>query len=513
MAFINLSKLISDGNKGDDIVVHQSENKSQVTEAYVPFGEYIDEFVRLSAEAISEHYSRVPRILYEDLLKGTSSVMFKMAESFISSVGIDGDPRKKAMSLMVKVFGYINIDNCIRIHFSDEREVNKLIMLSAEKLNPKDIFMSGGLTSKDIFVKLIVPYIREYVNENITFTEKDKEAYDAMFSDNIGKGSHETCMCIEDFGVPLSSDVKEDRIMYTYSKPKRNGSDVSFLGKSLCRFSADKEFSFKYRLTDKNQYPDFNEYGYMYSLSESAMNAISPFINNIVINDFGRNVASELNSMPNSPSADDIRQAFERFNVSEGIGGVISSQYVTCSDEYIEGIYNKIKNPYTYMVLLPNNRLCPAFSVDGADGKEVSRSYAGFSSDTIPTIDKLLKVNGIGAMDLDVIISEHIAPYFKPMADGYILKEMMERSDDLRLSTYKFRDNTPLGLLDNIYGLDTSKVDGFSRLRGVASVCMVAHLQNLNSDIDIFGKNQYKPYLTNSDTIDVEFRINSGVVY
>ena len=80
MAFINLSKLISDGNKGDDIVVFPSENKSQVTEAYVPFGEYIDEFVRLSAEAINEYHSRVPRILYEDLLKGTDSEMFKMAE-------------------------------------------------------------------------------------------------------------------------------------------------------------------------------------------------------------------------------------------------------------------------------------------------------------------------------------------------------------------------------------------------------------------------------------------------
>lgn len=513
MAFINLSKLISDGNKGDDIVVFPSENKSQVTEAYVPFGEYIDEFVRLSAEVLNEYHSRVPRILYEDLLNGTDSEMFKMAESFVSSLEIDKDTRKTAVQLMINVFKFISIDNCIRIHFSDDSAINKLIMLSVEKLPDNATCVSTYTTDKDVFVRFIVPYIREYINKRIEFTDKDKEAYDAMFSDNIGKGSHETCMCIEDFGVPLSSDVKEDRLMYTYSKPKRNGSDVSFFGKSLCRFSADNEFSLKYRLTDKNQYPDFNEYGYMYSLSESAMSAISPFINNIVINDFGRNVASELNSMPNSPSADDIRQAFERFNISEGIGGVISSQYVTCSDEYLEDIYNKIKNPYTYMVLLPNNRLCPAFSVDGADGKEVSRSYAGFSSDTIPTNDKLLKVKGIGAMDLDVIISEHIAPYFKPMAEGYVLKEMLERSEVLRHATYKFKDDTPLGVLDNIYGLDTSKVDGFSRLRGVASVCVVARLQNLNSDIDIFGKNQYKPYLTNSDTIDVEFRINSGVVY
>lgn len=513
MAFINISKLISNGNAGDELDALQSEKRLTETEAYVPFGEYIDEFVRLSAEVLNEYHSRVPRILYEDLLKGTDSEMFKMAEAFISSLGIDGDARKKAVSFMIKVIGFINIDNCIRIHFSDESEINKLIRLSAEKLNVKDIFISWDTTSKDVFAEFIVPYIREYVNKQIEFTDKDKEAYDAMFSDNIGKGSHETCMCIEDFGVPLSSDVKEDRLMYTYSKPKRNGSDVSFLGKSLCRLSADKEFSLKYRLTDKNAYPDFNEYGYMYSLSKSAMNAISPFINNIVINDFGRNVASELNSMPHSPSADDIRQVFESFNVSGEIGGVISSQYVSCGDEYLEYIYNKTKQPYTYMVLLPGNRLCPAFSVDGADGEEVSRSYAGFSSDIIPTTEKLLKVKGIGAMDLDVIISEHIAPYFKPMAEGHILKEMLEKSDKLRHATYKFKDDTPLGVLDNIYGLDTSKVDGFSRLRGVASVCMVARLQNLNSDIDIFGKNQYKPYLTNSDTIDVEFRINSGVVY
>lgn len=96
MAFINLSKLISDGNAGDELDAVQSGKKLPVIDAYVPFGEYIDEFVRLSAEAINEYHSRVPRILYEDLLKGTSSVMFKMAEDFVSSLGIDGDARKKS---------------------------------------------------------------------------------------------------------------------------------------------------------------------------------------------------------------------------------------------------------------------------------------------------------------------------------------------------------------------------------------------------------------------------------
>lgn len=506
MAFINLSKLISDGNKGDDIVVFPSENKSQVTEAYVPFGEYIDEFVRLSAEAINEYHSRVPRILYEDLLKGTDSEMFKMAESFVSSLGIDGDERKKAVTLMINVFRFINIDNCIRIHFSDESKINKLIMLSVQKLPDKATCVSMYTTNKDVFVRFIVPYIREYVNKKIEFTDKDREAYDAMYSNNISNSGHISYICVEDFGVPLSSDLKEDSYMYTYGKPIRNGADVSFFGKSLCRFSSDVVFTEEKRLKGGNNYPDFNEYGYMYSLSESAMNAISPFIYNTAINYFGRNVASELNSMPQTPSADDIRKVFERFNVGEEIGSVISSHGVWCDDEYLEYIYNKIKKPYTYMVSLPGDKLCPAFSITEEDGKNVENTHIIFSSRIIPDIIEMSNIKGIGYMDLDVIISEHTASYFKPIAEGLILKEMLDKSNKLRSAMYKFMDNTPLGILDNIYGLDTSKMDGFSRLRGIASLCMVAHLQNLN--FKTLGSGKYKPYLTTSDTINVQFRIN-----
>lgn len=506
MAFINLSKLISDGNKGDDIVVFPSENKSQVTEAYVPFGEYIDEFVRLSAEAINEYHSRVPRILYEDLLNGTDSEMFKMAESFVSSLGIDGDERKKAVTLMINVFRFINIDNCIRIHFSDESKINKLIMLSVQKLPDKATCVSMYTTNKDVFVRFIVPYIREYVNKKIEFTDKDREAYDAMYSNNISNSGHISYICVEDFGVPLSSDLKEDSYMYTYGKPIRNGADVSFFGKSLCRFSSDVVFTEEKRLKCGNNYPDFNEYWYMYSLSESAMNAISPFIYNTAINYFGRNVASELNSMPQTPSADDIRKVFERFNVGEEISSVISSHGVWCDDEYLEYIYNKIKKPYTYMVSLPGDKLCPAFSITEEDGKNVENTHIIFSSRIIPDIIEMSNIKGIGYMDLDVIISEHTASYFKPIAEGLILKEMLDKSNKLRSAMYKFMDNTPLGILDNIYGLDTSKMDGLSRLRGIASLCMVAHLQNLN--FKTLGSGKYKPYLTTSDTINVQFRIN-----
>lgn len=168
---------------------------------------------------------------------------------------------KKAVTLMINVFRFISIDNCIRIHFSDEREINKLIRLSVQKLPDKATCVSTHTTNKDVFVRFIVPYIREYVNKKIEFTDKDKEAYDAMYSDNISNGEHISYMCVEDFGVPLSSDLKEDVYMYTYGKPIRNGSDVSFFGKSICRFSSDVVFTEEKRLNGGNNYPNFNEYG------------------------------------------------------------------------------------------------------------------------------------------------------------------------------------------------------------------------------------------------------------
>lgn len=510
MAFINLSKLISDGNKGDDIVVFPSENKSQVTEAYVPFGEYIDEFVRLSAEVLNEYHSRVPRILYEDLLNGTDSEMFKMAESFVSSLEIDKDTRKTAVQLMINVFKFISIDNCIRIHFSDDSAINKLIMLSVEKLPDNATCVSTYTTDKDVFVRFIVPYIREYINKRIEFTDKDKEAYDAMYSNDTSKGEHISYICVEDFGIPLSSDVKEDRLMYTYSKPKRDGSDVSFLGKKLCRFSSDREFTEKMRLSDKNYYPDFNEYGYMYSLSKGAMNAISPFFDSLSMHDLAYSISSELKSMPTPHSPNDIRHAFESAYVNDEVNDLIMSQDVLCNDEYLGSLYEGIMAAYPHLTYAIRRKLCPRFSIVEKNGSDMSRSYAGFSLEFVPDIYKLSKINGIGAMDLDVIISKHIASYFKSMAEGYVLKEMLDKSDSLRHATYKFTDDTPLGILDKIYGLKASKTDGFSRLRGIASVCMVAHLRD-TADWRT-NTNKYKPYLTTYDMIDVEFRINSGTV-
>jgi hypothetical protein len=510
MAFINISKLISNGNAGDELDALQSGKRLTETEAYVPFGEYIDEFVRLSAEVINEYHSRVPRILYEDLLNGTNSEMFKMAESFVSSLEIDKDTRKTAVQLMINVFKFINIDNCIRIHFSNESEINKLIRLSVEKLPDNATCVSTYTTDKDVFVRFIVPYIREYINKRIEFTDKDKEAYDAMYSNDISKGEHISYICVEDFGVPLSSDVKEDRLMYTYSKPMRNGTDVSFLGKSLCRFSSDREFTKKMRLDGSNDYPDFNEYGYMYSLSEGAMNEISPFFDSYVINDLARSISSELKSMPTPHSPNDIRHAFESAYVSDEVNDIITSQYVLCNDEYLGSLYKGIIGEYPHMTYVTRSKLCPRISIVKKDGDDIRRSNKGFSLEFIPDISKLSKIKGIGAMDLDVIISEHIASYFKPIAEGYILKEMLDGSDNLRHATYMFRDDTPLEILDKIYGLKASKTDGFSRLRGVASVCMVAYLRD--TEHWRTNTNKYKPYLTTADIINVEFNINSGTL-
>ena len=137
------------------------------------------------------------RDLLNDLTKGFIGIAFAKRKRFISVLA--NDLQKKEDSLLVALANdawqdksrnssyfdedmcailssalyLINFENCARVKFAiDDSEVDELVEASGRYLKLPCKYV---LSSKDLLRKIVLPYIKDYVNHKLEFTKEDEE--------------------------------------------------------------------------------------------------------------------------------------------------------------------------------------------------------------------------------------------------------------------------------------------------------------------------------------------------
>lgn len=227
MALIDISKI----NNRSPIVKASYGSESHY--ATLGFNEFFEDYIDKVADLIDEHYTRMTSVLGDDLKNGTKSEFFKaMLKCLTSDLGYQVSAKYQidiVLGVMNKYISYINTNNCILINYATEEQLDKLIEdVSEEIVNST----SGGrlLITKDkstyILKECLIPYIKNYINSKVKFTDLDRQVYDKMYNATTdSKMMYSTLLC-EFTDVPLSyksADKENHALCYLSSERKEDG--------------------------------------------------------------------------------------------------------------------------------------------------------------------------------------------------------------------------------------------------------------------------------------------------
>lgn len=218
MAFLNLSSLIANHEANENNLEEVSLSKPSNTAlvAHIPLTDFLDSLVDAVARDIDGYYSRLSRVLYEDLKKEKDSLLYQKVRQVVETneyIREKGEKEitRNSVAYVLNALAYINIDNCIRIKFTDKSDLANLLS--------KTISYDKTL-SKDFFRNVIYPYIIDYVNPRLEFTERDKAMFDyevKTYKDSDGtKSMYDLGVC--NFPVPVH--VGRNKEIMTYAMPK-----------------------------------------------------------------------------------------------------------------------------------------------------------------------------------------------------------------------------------------------------------------------------------------------------
>lgn len=248
MAFLNLSSLIANHEANENNLEEVSLSKPSNTAlvAHIPLTDFLDSLVDAVARDIDGYYSRLSRVLYEDLKKEKDSLLYKKVRQVVETneyIREKGEKEitRNSVAYVLNALEYINIDNCIRIKFTDKSDLANLFS--------KTISYDKTL-SKDFFRNVIYPYIIDYVNPKLEFTERDKAMFDyevKTYSDSDGTKSMYD-LGVYDFPVPVH--VGSNKEIMTYAMPKFEEDGVITL--DGIRMTTDVLNRYKYSLKTKS---------------------------------------------------------------------------------------------------------------------------------------------------------------------------------------------------------------------------------------------------------------------
>lgn len=218
MAFLNLSSLIANHEANENNLEEVSLSKPSNTAlvAHIPLTDFLNSLVDAVARDIDGYYSRLSRVLYEDLKNEKNSLLYQKVRQVVETneyIREKGEKEitRNSVAYVLNALEYINIDNCIRIKFTDKSDLANLLS--------KTISYDKTL-SKDFFRNVIYPYIIDYVNPKLEFTERDKAMFDyevKTYSDSDGTKSMYD-LGVYDFPVPVH--VGSNKEIMTYAMPK-----------------------------------------------------------------------------------------------------------------------------------------------------------------------------------------------------------------------------------------------------------------------------------------------------
>lgn len=228
MALIDISK-IANGKRVLDITHNPNEGVRK--RPIFTLHEFINKFYSIAIDKIDEFYGRVSYLVNADYKKGEKSVAYKIAydvadeffESMDNSDGYYTDEMKaeRAKIIMDEFKEYFNADNCIRVKYSTEKEIKSLFNTTSyiEEDKASRFWEFYGSQIEDVFYGFVVGYIREFINERITFTELDKKFFESDKKSKARQGHYSYLKFVLP-SLPLSSTFEYPYEILTYYLPE-----------------------------------------------------------------------------------------------------------------------------------------------------------------------------------------------------------------------------------------------------------------------------------------------------
>nr|DAN94183.1 MAG TPA: hypothetical protein [Caudoviricetes sp.] len=234
MALIDISK-IANGKRVLDITHNPNEGVRK--RPIFTLHEFINKFYSIAIDKIDEFYGRVSYLVNADYEKGVDGVAYKMAydtadKHFASTPIMVGyvTPEmiaERAETIMGEFKEYFNVDNCIRVKYSTEKEIKSLFNTTSyiEEDKASRFWKFYGSQIEDVFYGFVVGYIREFINEKITFTELDEKFFEADKRSKARQGHYSYLKFVLP-SLPLSSTFEYPYEILTYYLPNDSNDGV-----------------------------------------------------------------------------------------------------------------------------------------------------------------------------------------------------------------------------------------------------------------------------------------------
>lgn len=170
----------------------------------VPLNEVLGEITSALTDKMNEHFARLSRIIAYDLGQGKNSYFHSL--SYNRFCGISHN------TLVLIGFEYITPENCARVHFLSEEKLESAIQATCEYDNQAYNPLITNRALNFILRELVIPYIKEYINPRMKFTDDDEKFVNSELSGRIP--ANVNGVGVDMFPIPVS--MQDDGTLMAY---------------------------------------------------------------------------------------------------------------------------------------------------------------------------------------------------------------------------------------------------------------------------------------------------------
>ena len=502
MAIIGVDALMNELGTSDYVETTRKGDYFHVPT--IPMEEFIKEFITKSIEQIKHHYSRVTRVIEEDVANGFDSHIYKLyykcfeAQGFAYNNTKQGSEELKSRAVVNAIYqtiAYFNIDNCIRIHYSTPRQISMLVRLTLKKL-PLGRPFAGAVSEeakKALIKDVIVGYIKDYINPRITFTDKDEELFNKERELEVeSSGEKVMYTYYENLFVPIGITSDEPNRIKAYFRPEISGDDI-LVGDERSLFvttNKERKFLFVERLFKHNMFVGDYKDKRDKSTSELVKNVVA--VSGLGFNKYVKNV---LDYIDDEEDVDNIKDALIDNLQPEMEKFVANPVYVRADEDGVQRIYDFMKTEYDNIGLFIYDRERLSPDALGSYSNTYISVYPIPSAETYDDLDKN------SAEDVFMKVIHRGLSYFNESslnASAFLPKRI---SDGNAIYVSK-GGKSRLQFLNEVFGLDSAMFNNMPDLCGLAPIAISAYL---NTETRIYLSGEFhKPYLTSGSEIKID---------
>lgn len=173
-----------------------------------PLNEVLGEITSALTDKMNEHFARLSKIIAYDLGQGNNSYFHSLGRHRF----FDINPNIRYNTLVLISFEYITPENCARVHFLSKEKLKRAIQSTCEYDHKAySPLVTNGVLNV-ILNNFVVPYIKEYINPKMKFTEDDEKFVYSELSGRIP--ANVNAIGVDTFPIPVS--MQDDGTLMAY---------------------------------------------------------------------------------------------------------------------------------------------------------------------------------------------------------------------------------------------------------------------------------------------------------